>query len=284
MTTQKQPQAGEWWQQQDGTRYLCIATNQRGETIWQVKDGGFRSLIGDHNWKHWQHLPDCTGWDWQPEVWPKWYVPTQSPRMSGCVKYIAYYRCDTKNGGITVHTDGSQFTWEDWDNPDMKKEVTEAEALARVTPQESPDDWVTQDHMPDRPEIDEWRWVGPNHTSSWYKSVRNQQPYHRHGYKDEDSVFEVRCRRKDLPPLASPVEHPSNQQLFEMVANLRDQMDAMSKRKESPLPSPKCVPVRLLCSTEDVGSVIWRMSDDPGYAGETEIKHDANGFYVEVQP
>jgi len=44
------------------------------------------------------------------------------------------------------------------------------------------------------------------------------------------------CRRKDHP--SSPesqteIELPTNQQLFEMVANLRDQMDKLSKRVDS---------------------------------------------------
>lgn len=66
MAEQKQPQAGEWWQQLDGKKYLCIAANKQGETAWQVKDGSFRLLHGDSYWKYWQHLPDCDSWTWQP--------------------------------------------------------------------------------------------------------------------------------------------------------------------------------------------------------------------------
>ncbi len=143
----------------------------------------------------WQHLPDCDSWTWQPEVWPKWYVPKHDGQKTGYRKLVAYYRCDAKNSGITVHTDGSQFTWEDWDNGHMKLEVTEAEALARVKPQESPDDWVeiTDPEHVLRSGIDEYQ-------SQW---TRGEFKKATGGVYYKKDFSAVRCRRKDLPPLPS---------------------------------------------------------------------------------
>jgi hypothetical protein len=235
--TAKQPQAGEWWQQIDGTKYLCIAKNKHDETIWQVKDSGFRSLVGDYYWKHWQHLPDCDSFDWQPEVF------TQE-------ELTASYQ---------------------------------AIPAADLPPVESPDDWVTQDRVPPRHGIDQVQWSDWE-SSLWVNLPRGWYPPKIHGYRDEedDTVLSVRCRRKDLPVMPSPVETPTNQQLFEMIANLRDQMAAMAKPIEVKS-QPKRVWVRLVCSTETIGVVNWRMHDDPGIAGESEIKHDGYKFYVEVQ-
>ena len=88
-------------------------------------------------------------------------------------------------------------------------------------------------------------------------------------------------------------EQPSNQQLFEMIANLRDQMDRMNK-KTSPEVHANKIPVRLwgirnnlnsrgmaiLCCPADVAS-------PDGSADWVEIKLDpqlnitSSGFYIE---
>ena len=199
MTEQKQPQAGEYWQK-EYTRVCVIGTKKNRLTVGETECGTLIPFLPIHDW---QHLPDCDSFDWQPEVWPKWYVhcdadwdwcveqykvdrirvhrvtgvedhpwvamystniadgtwikvteaealarvtpaevwpkwyvPKSECHYSGYSKHIAYYRRDSKNGGITVHIDGSEFTWNDFDNEHMKTEVTEAEALARVTPAE----------------------------------------------------------------------------------------------------------------------------------------------------
>ena len=109
---------------------------------------------------------------------------------------------------------------------------------ADLPPVESPDDWVTQDRVPPRHGIDQVQWSDWE-SSLWVNSPRGWYPPKIHGYRDEedDTVLSVRCRRKDLPVMPSPVETPTNQQLFEMIANLRDQMAAMAKPIEVP-PQP----------------------------------------------
>jgi hypothetical protein len=81
-----------------------------------------------------------------------------------------------------------------------------------------------------------------------------------------------------------PSESPSNQQLFEMIANLRDQMDRMNK-KTSPEVHANRIPVRLYWYD---GNVVARYGHtpptDPSFV---EIKLDPerhisdSGFYVE---
>ena len=64
-------------------------------------------------------------------------------------------------------------------------------------------DWVTQDVVPRRVAIDEYRWILRNGTvSSWGLTL--VEPKHRedisHGYIDEHGArLEVRCKRKDHP-------------------------------------------------------------------------------------
>jgi hypothetical protein len=59
-----QPKAGEWWQATDGEIVFIIGVKLNGDVMYQgqlSRDGN-----GGLNWKDWQHLPDCTGFDWKP--------------------------------------------------------------------------------------------------------------------------------------------------------------------------------------------------------------------------
>jgi len=59
-------------------------------------------------------------------------------------------------------------------------------------------DWVTQDVVPDRNHLDEWRWVSAtNPNSPWSKSI--EETHFSHGHTVGNAMFEVRCKRKDLP-------------------------------------------------------------------------------------
>lgn len=60
----KKPEANEWWQY-NGVRVYLIGQKRNGHVVCEYRDGSIATLVvGD--W--WTHLPDCTGWDWQPEV------------------------------------------------------------------------------------------------------------------------------------------------------------------------------------------------------------------------
>jgi hypothetical protein len=129
--------------------------------------------------------------------------------------------------------------------------------------------------VPPRHGIDQVQWSDWE-SSLWVNPPRGWYPPKIHGYRDEedDTVLSVRCRRKDLPVMPSPVETPTNQQLFEMIANLRDQMAAMTKPIEVKS-QPKRVPVRLVCSTED--NCCRQLEDHEIHriAGESEISTTA---------
>lgn len=67
-----------------------------------------------------------------------------------------------------------------------------------------PPDWVTQDRVPARPGIDEKRWVTNGVVfSKWMPTRTGHSAQKRHGDRSNDgkSVLELRCLRKDLPPL-----------------------------------------------------------------------------------
>lgn len=66
--------------------------------------------------------------------------------------------------------------------------------------------WVTQDRVPPREEYDQRRWVPPfsNKPSEWGVGIGLWSL--RHGDKNANGTLEVRCRRKDLPPLPEPVK------------------------------------------------------------------------------
>ena len=93
--------------------------------------------------------------------------------------------------------------------PDELYVVTEDEAKSHVNHPvakapsdvmgQSPDDLVTQDHMPIRVGVDEFRYQ----TMQWRlaNADDNFRGYEQHGWVHPDTgdTLEVRCRRKDLP-------------------------------------------------------------------------------------
>jgi hypothetical protein len=69
---------------------------------------------------------------------------------------------------------------------------------------EDPEEWVTQDRVPARPDIDQERWVDNcgTPTGPWDYSITN---YLQHGDTEGTGYrLELRFRRKDLPPLPEP--------------------------------------------------------------------------------
>lgn len=140
------------------------------------------------------------------EKWPKYYVGRLWSTED------AYVRIDSRDGdGVWVNQKGQESkiharyptpenpTCWSWD------EVTKEQAMARVThPQqvESPDDWVTQDRVPYRKAFDQCRW-SVDLPGVWYEN--QQEVGYMHGYRFGGMHFEIRCRRKDLPPLPATI-------------------------------------------------------------------------------
>ena len=71
----KDAKAGEWYRCENGDRVLCL----EGSTVWD-QDDGVSVLSEEHQL---EHLPDCTGWDWEPpkpekkyrafQTWQEWW-------------------------------------------------------------------------------------------------------------------------------------------------------------------------------------------------------------------
>jgi hypothetical protein len=74
-------------------------------------------------------------------------------------------------------------------------------------PVESPDDWVTQDRVPARPGIDQRAYLydyDPSSVSWDDASVIHWNDKPMHGDRGSAFTVQLRCRRRDLPPLPEP--------------------------------------------------------------------------------
>jgi hypothetical protein len=151
-----------------------------------------------------------------------------------------------------------------------KIEVTESEALARVTPPEpveSPDDWVeiTDSEHVLRKTID---MVQYDDSSHWYPVDEST------GAKLKDVRFKkARCRRKDVP--AKQTRYQSD-----VTCSI-----AASERERKEQPATKRVPVRLwvkhdTCSHAN-GAIVIAKNESPDDE-MIELIHDGDGFFVEV--
>jgi hypothetical protein len=59
----KKPQPGEWWEVK-GTRVFVIGYRKNNTTLMFEHECG--TIESDRNFGGWKHLPDCTGWLWEP--------------------------------------------------------------------------------------------------------------------------------------------------------------------------------------------------------------------------
>jgi len=64
----KDAKAGQWYRKRDGIRVLCCSSDKRF-----IRDIGDVFRLWDDD--ELTHLPDCTGWDWQPPKPEKKYRP-----------------------------------------------------------------------------------------------------------------------------------------------------------------------------------------------------------------
>lgn len=67
MSETKKPQAGEWWQY-NSVRVRIAGVKLNGHVVCEYRNGSIATLIAG-DW--WQHIRDCTGWDWHPEAMVK---------------------------------------------------------------------------------------------------------------------------------------------------------------------------------------------------------------------
>jgi len=139
----KKPQVGEWWRTRtSGIRYVAVDTEAlcaRVDNFYPIitigensnhtahtKEGNFL-VSGQHGYDLTEHLPDCTGWDWEPEIFPQ-YWSTRSPHYAYLLRINAKRCC-------LVDKKGNQLTDQPWyDKTDRagRTQLTKEEALERL--------------------------------------------------------------------------------------------------------------------------------------------------------
>ena len=238
--SEKKPAAGEWWRTRGGEIRFVVGVSPSNEffPIWSTDTDDYMEthsvdgnvMIG----KEWredlvEHLPDCTGFDWQPEAeqWPK-YREAWS---------FAFVRRDSPSSAGYVDPDGSDWWFGEWTDRDEtdRNHLTREEALARLNPQiptcpdcnqpatdghadVCPEAWVTQDRVPARGDVDERRWIYQSGGAGHWESAKMiqwcpQAPSN--GHIASGMRLEIRCRRKYLP--TSHPEIPDNSPLQRMI-------------------------------------------------------------------
>lgn len=200
----KTAEVGEWWEY-NGVRIYIAGKTVAGALVCEHKGQGL-SQMRQGDW--WKHLVGCTGFDWVEETYPQYWTSLDNPELDGFVYAVRtgpaewgdFYFVGA-DGSTTGNISGSRW------RPEVRTQITKEQAdklLKDRRKAKEDDEWVTQDRVPDRPGIDEWRWVGKNGPcSNWYKSKKGQARFEMHGTIDEATgqIFEVRCRKKDLPPM-----------------------------------------------------------------------------------
>lgn len=234
------------------------------------------------------------------EQWPKyfihsdqtcrWYIKRISETNCQYVSCSGEHDSDEWTGYSDYLVDSG--TW---------REVTEAEALARVKPAEpaaaeSPDDWVetTDPEYVLRAAIDEVWYSVENIGSEW------QQVYPSAGMKLGDSQYEkARCRRRDLPALQPKTMDVSPGEGWRWVEKdepwqegddclICDFKHAHTHNcqcwRRRIVPQPKRTPVRLFVSADVRWGdryIVSVKDGNPNPERHQEIKFDGSGFYVE---
>lgn len=203
-------EAGQWWTDIQGAdpkhRLLVRGLTQTGHVICEWNGGSVSTLGMNYFLQYKKPLPKCTGWDWEPMIYPQYRETTNTHDF-------AYVRVDGPRRVTYILIDGTPEV-EQWssavavDNILARPKLTKEQAEALVT--QRPDDWVVQDKVRERVGIDQWRYVNGCSAGSWRDSAAKQFSYGWHG--DVDSIgprLELRCRRKELPTTAeSRVKYP----------------------------------------------------------------------------
>ena len=182
------PVAGQWYAEGD-SRFYCVGIATGGWIVFQCSNGYIFAYHEDDA-KKLKHLPDCTGWDWEPETFPQYW--SAAPKNAYVLR-----RSSAKGDCVVVGKDGkqSQWLWLD-DDSSTRKRLTESEALALLDkPQqaEDPEEWVDlpKDHRI-RAEIDWYDYGGVFDyvcKGSTLIGVR----------VGDTQAKKARCRRKDMP-------------------------------------------------------------------------------------
>ena len=125
--------AGQWWTDKGsvaGRHRLRIWGLTRTEkVVCELSDGTVSTLGMDYFLKFKEHLPECTSFEWVPEVYPQ-YRETYMPNV------WAFVRLDSPTQHAYVRLDGKEDPQQNfnagWSNVNDRIKLTEAEALARI--------------------------------------------------------------------------------------------------------------------------------------------------------
>lgn len=213
----KRPQPSEWWRTRGGEiRYVVadvsglvdcsqpiISIDCDGDTMHHSLDGSYYFDDGSDENDLVEHLPECDSFDWVPEVYPQWYLDFN--------RNVVLKRTSTDHVTYYENSGESDSLWGPWHTEKNFKKLTEAEAIALLdkhTPVESPDDWVIQDRCEARPGVDEAWWSygcdpqKPDTLAAWWQVRTIGSAYgKKNGHLCDGGMLNLRCRRKDLPPL-----------------------------------------------------------------------------------
>lgn len=143
----KKPERDQYWEhEKSGERVYFIGKTPEGEMVWQCHGDPIEA--GNIDWSDWKHLPDCTGWRWQPETFPQWYVCGNSVGWHTTVFVVR----DTATTYFCVESDGTEkrsedFIWsQSFVSSGLWRQITKEQAealLNKPTPVESdPEEWV----------------------------------------------------------------------------------------------------------------------------------------------
>ena len=288
----KTPQAGEYWVSDDGSLIRIVGTKLNGSVIYENQAGlsfQFNSMT------NWRHEPRCTSFHW---VEPKLLTPGEGYEWVQQDDMIAsgdeYRKCwakgwhstsavGTKCKSINTYrrkikpvespNDWVGCTGFDWVEPcamcgdvscdcDCYRYAVEATGC----PVESPDDWVEitdPEHVIRAIDQVNARGNGDGGWSAAHSSIGSM-------VKDNEYLI-VRCRRKDLPV-------PMTRQSVAEVCTSEPVKTPNVVTWGGTVPSAKRVPVRLFL--DDRNNMFAVRGEWPIIVG-TQIKHDANGFYLE---
>lgn len=125
--------AGQWWTEKGhfGRQYIVVVlvVSRAGKVFYEFHDGVVATSNKEFFFKNKEYLPECTGWDWEPAVYPQY-------RESYMPNVWAFVRLDSPTQYTYVRLDGtddpSQEHRPGWDHINERTKLTEAEALAKI--------------------------------------------------------------------------------------------------------------------------------------------------------
>lgn len=206
-----EPQPWQWWvDASTGAILYCVGITPDGCF---VMDGNseFYELVERDDLFRMHHEPRCTGFDWRPE---------QPSEPAEDTRTIAELRSQCERQAGTIESLHAHI------ESDKRWIKSLQEQIAELTPRppaEDPDEWVTQDRVPMRA-CDQRRWVNPvsmDVAVEWGRSCITSVDPAIHGAVNRvGNRLELRCRRKDLPPLPDTTPEPPKTRTIPMAVVL----------------------------------------------------------------